>query len=100
LTKHGATPALVAKRIREGLDATKQKEHFQQKTGRVIQGELHIDYKERGEYADRYINLHGLNPTPQEQERIHLLQIQQNIHISPPLPAKPATITVEAEVEE
>ena len=59
-----------------------------------------VDFDQRRKYAELVARFEGALPSPQEQERIALLQIQQNFNLVPPVDPKPETIEIEGTVEE
>lgn len=65
LNKEGITDNLIAQRIREGLDATIQKEYLT-KEGDLVQGEERPDHEQRGRYIDRALALQGMTK-PEEK---------------------------------
>lgn len=82
LEKRGATGALWAERMRDGLDATKVRV-FCTKDGELIYSDPQVDYEQRRKYAEEIGKVRGYYPTPTEQERLRLLAIQQNIYVAP-----------------
>ena len=96
---HGGSLKLVGKRVAEGLSAH-QTRVFLSKDGSVVYSEALVDYDQRRKYAELAARFEGALPTPQEQERIALLQIQQTFNLVPPVPDKRKDIEIEGTVEE
>jgi hypothetical protein len=59
-----------------------------------------VDFDQRRKYAELVARFEGALPTPQEQERIALLQIQQTFNLVPPVAPRPDVIEIEGTVEE
>ena len=96
---HGGTLALTGKRLAEGLSAH-QTRVFLTTGGELVYSEELADFAERRRYAELVARFEGALPTPQEQERIALLQIQQTFNLVPPVDPIPEHIEIEGTVEE
>ncbi|MCH6554395.1 MAG: terminase small subunit [Acidobacteria bacterium] len=96
---HGGTLALTGKRLAEGLSAH-QTRVFLSKDGRLVYSDELVDFDQRRKYAELVARFEGALPTPQEQERIALLQIQQTFNLVPPVDPVPEVIEIEGTVEE
>ncbi len=96
---HGGTLALTGKRLAEGLSAH-QTRVFLNKDGELVYSDALVDFDQRRKYAELVSRFEGALPTPQEQERIALLQIQQTFNLVPPVAEKPEVIEIEGTVEE
>jgi len=59
-----------------------------------------VDFDQRRKYAELISRFEGALPSPQEQERIALLQIQQTFNLVPPVEVKKEPIEIEGTVEE
>lgn len=96
---HGGTLALTGKRLAEGLSAHQTRVFLSKDGGLVYSDEL-VDYDQRRKYAELISRFEGALPSPQEQERISLLQIQQTFNLVPPVEVKEEPIEIEGTVEE
>lgn len=96
---HGGSLKLVGKRVAEGLSAH-QTRVFLNKDGVLVYSDELADFDQRRKYAELAARFEGALPTPQEQERIALLQIQQTFNLVPPVPDKRKEIEIEGTVEE
>jgi ABC-type uncharacterized transport system ATPase subunit len=96
---HGGTLALTGKRLAEGLSAH-QTRVFLNKDGELVYSDALVDYDQRRKYAELVSRFEGALPSPQEQERIALLQIQQTFNLVPPVEVKKEAIEIEGTVEE
>lgn len=96
---HGGTLALTGKRLAEGLSAH-QTRVFLNKDGELVYSDALVDYDQRRKYAELVSRFEGALPSPQEQERIALLQIQQTFNLVPPVEVKDEPIEIEGTVEE
>jgi len=96
---HGGSLKLVGKRVAEGLSAQLTRT-FLNKDGEVVYSDALVDYDQRRKYAELVARFEGALPTPQEQERIALLQIQQTFNLVPPVADKRKEIEIEGTVEE
>ncbi len=96
---HGGTLALTGKRLAEGLSAH-QTRVFLSKKGQLVYSDELVDFDQRRKYAELVARFEGALPTPQEQERIALLQIQQTFNLVPPVAPRPDVIEIEGTVEE
>jgi len=96
---HGGSLKLVGKRVAEGLSAHETRV-FLTKGGELVYSEGLADFAERRRYAELAARFEGALPTPQEQERIALLQIQQTFNLVPPVDPVPDVIEIEGTVEE
>lgn len=96
---HGGTLELTGKRLAEGLSAH-QTRVFLSKDGALVYSDELVDYDQRRKYAELISRFEGALPSPQEQERIALLQIQQTFNLVPPVEVKQEPIEIEGTVEE
>lgn len=96
---HGGTLELTGKRLAEGLSAH-QTRVFLNKDGELVYSDALVDYDQRRKYAELVSRFEGALPSPQEQERIALLQIQQTFNLVPPVEVKDEPIEIEGTVEE
>jgi len=98
LYESGATRELIGQVLKEGMNAHITRV-FSPKDGELVYSKPLVDHPTRIKAAEVTGRLLGDFPTTHSIERRELLTIQQNIHISPPLPAKPATLEIEGELE-
>jgi hypothetical protein len=96
---HGGSLKLVGKRVAEGLSAQLTRT-FLDKAGNVVYSDALVDFDQRRKYAELAARFEGALPSPQEQERIALLQIQQTFNLVPPVEVKKEAIEIEGTVEE
>jgi len=96
---HGGTLALTGKRLAEGLSAH-QTRVFLSKDGHLVYSDELVDFDQRRKYAELVSRFEGALPSPQEQERIALLQIQQTFNLVPPIKEEKEPIEIEGTVEE
>lgn len=69
LAQNGVTDDLIARRIKEGLDATIKKETVGRDADGnpiVVQGSETPDYEQRGRYIDRALRMQGVDKPPVE----------------------------------
>lgn len=90
LVRAGATLEKVAEVLRQGMDATRVRV-FMKKSGTLAYSKPLVDHAERRLAAETVAKLHGAFPTTRQQERMALLQIQQNLVIVPPAESDPQT---------
>jgi hypothetical protein len=99
LDEAGATRKKMAEVLRKCLEA-KTVRVFCPKDGELVYSEPLEDHPTQVRAAEVVGKLRGDFPTTHEQERVALLQIQQNILLVPPVEAKPDVIEIEGTVEE
>jgi phage terminase small subunit len=99
LDEAGATREKVAQVLHKALEA-KITRVFCPKDGELVYSEPLEDHPTQVRAAEVVGKLRGDFPTTHEQERVALLQIQQNILLVPPVKAKPEVIEIEGTVEE
>ncbi|MDA2913221.1 terminase small subunit [Acidobacteriia bacterium AH_259_A11_L15] len=101
LDKHAVTLDVASEVLAEGMRAEFVRV-FCLKSGKLRFAPPQPDHQERRLSADMVFKLRGAYPTPQAQERIALLQIQQNFLLVPPVErkAKKAVEVLAREVDE
>ena len=99
LDESGATRKMVAQVLYNALVA-KITRVFCPKDGELVYSEPLEDHPTQVRAAAVVGKLRGDFPTTHEQERVALLQIQQNILLVPPVEDKRAEIEIEGTVEE
>ncbi len=99
LDEAGATREKVAQVLHKALEA-KITRVFCPKDGELVYSEPLEDHPTQVRAAEVVGKLRGDFPTTHEQERVALLQIQQNILLVPPVKDKPDVIEIEGTVEE
>ncbi|MEE8606006.1 MAG: terminase small subunit [Nitrospiraceae bacterium] len=99
LDEAGATQKKMAEVLKSGLEA-KTIRVFCPKDGKLVYSKPLEDYPTQVRAAEVVGKLRGDFPTTHEQERVALLQIQQNILLVPPVKPKPDVIEIEGTVEE
>ncbi len=99
LDEAGATREKVAQVLHKALHA-KTTRVFCPKDGELVYSKPLEDHPTQVRAAEVVGKLRGDFPTTHEQERVALLQIQQNILLVPPVKPKPDVIEIEGTVEE
>jgi len=99
LDEAGATQKKMAEVLKSGLEA-KTIRVFCPKDGKLVYSKPLEDHPTQVRAAEVVGRLRGDFQTPQEQERIALLQIQQTFNLVPPVPDKRKDIEIEGTVEE
>ena len=99
LDESGATRKKMAEVLRKCLEA-KTIRVFCPKDGVLVYSEPMEDHPTQVRAAEVVGKLRGDFPTTHEQERVALLQIQQNVLLVPPVDPVPEVIEIEGTVEE